>query len=265
MLVSQPVVSLALNHRLLAGTLPAPGSTWGHAKLQDTREMEFSLHRQLKEHYGAATRRYEERIDGYRIDAVGRQGRLIEIQHGSLAAIRNKIGRLLATRRVLVVKPLVGVKRLVSLDREDGEPVSRRLSPKRQQVLDLFRELVYFTQVFPHRNLWLEAAIVEIEEVRFPGHGRRRRWRDSDYRIADQRLVAIQSTRRFSKAADLLSLLPSGLANPFHTGDLAQGLAIDRTFAQQIAYCLRRTGAALEVGKSGNARLYELAVAGSRY
>ena len=220
--------------------------------------MEFSLHRDLKQWYGAVTSRTEVRIDGFRIDALGRNGRLIEIQHGSLAAIRDKITRLLAGRRVLVVKPLIGVKRLVRLDREGGEAVSRRLSPKRQQALDLFRELVYFTQVFPHRNLWLEAAIVEVEEIRFPGLGRRRRWRDSDFQIADQRLVAIQSVRRFRKAADLLSLLPGGLPTPFDTGDLARALAIDRAFAQQIAYCLRRTGAAREVGKSGNARLYEL-------
>jgi hypothetical protein len=220
--------------------------------------MEFSLHRDLKQWYGAVTNRYEVKIDGFRIDAVGRGGRLIEIQHGSLAAIRDKIRRLLDGRRVLVVKPLIGVKRLVSLDRQGGEAVSRRLSPKRQQALDLFRELVYFTQVFPHRNLWLETAIVEVEELRFPGHGRRRRWRASDYQIADQRLVAIQSVRRYRKAADLLTLLPGGLPNPFDTGDLARALSIDRSFAQQIAYCLRRTGAAREIGKAGNARLYEI-------
>lgn len=220
--------------------------------------MEFSLHRQLKEHYGAATSRMEVRVDGFRIDAVGKQGRLIEIQHSSLAAIRGKVARLLEKRRVLVVKPLIGLKHLVRLDAPGGEVIARRQSPKRETALDLFRELIYFTKVFPHRNLWLDAVVVEVEELRYPGHGRRRRWRANDYQISDQRLVRISSAQRFRRAGDLLSLLPAELTDPFHTGDLARLLSVHRSFAQQIAYCLRHCGAAREVGKSGNARLYSL-------
>ena len=44
-------------------------------------------------------------------------------------------------------------------------------------MLDLFEELVHFTRVFPHPRLTLEVVLVEIEEWRYPGHGRRRRWR----------------------------------------------------------------------------------------
>ena len=73
--------------------------------------------------------------------------------------------------------------------RKDGPVASRRLSPKRGTLLDLFHELVYFTRAFPHPNLTIEAVLVEIEEWRYPGHGRRRRWRKNDFVVADQRLV----------------------------------------------------------------------------
>ena len=56
--------------------------------------METSLHRQLKSLYSAEPDGQEVRVDNYRIDAV-HQGRLIEIQQGSLGAIRPKIRRLL--------------------------------------------------------------------------------------------------------------------------------------------------------------------------
>lgn len=223
--------------------------------------MEFSLHRQLKEHYGAATSRTEVRVDGFRIDAIGKQGRLIEIQHSSLAAIRGKVARLLEGRRVLVVKPLIGRKHLVRLAAPGGDAISRRQSPKRESPLDLFRELVYFTKVFPHRNLWLDVMVVEVEELRYPGHGRRRRWRENDFQVADQRLLGIDSVQRFRRARDLWSLLPAGLSDPFDTGELARRLGVHRSFAQQIAYCLRHCGAAREVGKTGNARLYSLRAA----
>src|SRR5688572_19324880 len=109
--------------------------------------METTLHRQLKALYAGAEARVEQRCDGFRIDAIRDGGELVEIQHGSLAAIRNKIGKLLARHRVLVVKPLVVRKELVMLARRGGREVSRRASPKRGSLLSLFDELVYFTRV----------------------------------------------------------------------------------------------------------------------
>jgi hypothetical protein len=219
--------------------------------------METSLHRALKSLYAQDEHHTEVRLDGFRIDAVDGD-QLVEIQHGSLAAIRNKIARLLERRRVLVVKPIVASRLLVRLDGRGGQVVSRRQSPKRGQLLDLFGELVQFTRVFPHRRLALEVLLVDTEERRYPGHGRRRRWRTSDYQVEDQTLVAIHESRRLQTAADLRGLLPAGLPPIFHSGDLAEQMGIARWRAQQVAYCLRQCGAALETGKSGNTRLYRL-------
>jgi hypothetical protein len=225
--------------------------------------METSLHRQLKAIYSGEEARTEERLEGYRIDAI-RGKQLIEIQHGSLAAIRNKITCLLEKHRVLVVKPLVMQKTLVRQDAKGGIVLSRRRSPKVETVLNLFDELIYFTRVFPHRNLILETPLVEVDEFRYPGHGRRRRWRENDFLVEDQRLVAIHQTHRFKTNQDLLSLLPPTLPQPFHTGHLAQGLEVKRHIAQRIAYVLRKCGAVTEWGKQGNARLYELVLPPAR-
>ena len=220
--------------------------------------METTLHRQLKALYAGTEARTEERVEGFRIDAV-RGELLVEIQHGGLAAIRTKIGRLLAQHDVLVVKPLVVRKVLVRLTRRGGREVSRRLSPKQATVLDLFHELVYFTRVFPHPRLTLETPLVEVEERRYPGHGRRRRWRKDDFVVEDQRLVAVVGVRRFTAASDLLSLLPAELPGPFHSGHVAEALGIQRWVAQRMVYCLRETGAAAMCGKQGNTVLYERA------
>lgn len=217
--------------------------------------METSLHRQLKEHYAADSARREVSLNGYRIDAIHR-GRLIEIQHGSLAAIRKKIVALLEGHSVTVVKPIVAAKQLVKLDKRDGVELSRRLSPKRGALLDVFGELVYFTRVFPHKRLILEAVLVEIEELRYPGHGRRRRRRENDFQIADQRLLRIVETRSFRTLGDLRRLLPVDLPTTFHTGHLSAAMKVPRGIAQRVAYCLRETGGVRVVGKEGNALLY---------
>lgn len=218
--------------------------------------METSLHRQLKAHYAGADGLQEVVCQGYRIDAV--QGdELIEIQHGSLAAIRDKIRKLLRKHRVRVVKPIVANKRLVKLDSRGGFELSRRRSPKRGVVLDVFDELVYFTRVFPHERLTLEVVLVDVEERRYPGCGKRRRRRpQSDFQIEDQVLEKIVSTHAFASTADLLRLLPRRLPAEFHTGHLAERMKTPRWIAQRIAYCLREMKAVRVVGKSGNSILY---------
>src|SRR5262245_26107867 len=144
--------------------------------------METTLHRQLKEHYSAAVGGLvEQRVGRYRIDVViGRE--LVEIQLASLSSIRDKIAALVKRHDVRVVKPIVARKYLVKHQKAGGKIVSRRRSPKQGTVLDVFEELVHFTRVFPHRRLTLEVVLVEIEESRVPGHGRRRRWRRGDHK-----------------------------------------------------------------------------------
>jgi hypothetical protein len=49
------------------------------------------------------------------------------------------------------------------------------------------------------------------------------------------------------------------LPRPFHTGQLAAELGVQRWIAQRMAYCLRQTGGLKLVGKHGGAWLYERA------
>jgi hypothetical protein len=99
--------------------------------------METSLHRDLKRLYAGEAAQCEVRLAGYRIDAVVDR-ELIEVQHGPLAAIRDKVRKLLAEHRVRVVKPIIARKQLVYRRRKGGRIARRRLSPKQGKLLDLF-------------------------------------------------------------------------------------------------------------------------------
>jgi len=220
--------------------------------------VETSLHRDLKIRYAPPGATFEVPLGRYRIDVVA-GNRLVEIQHGSLSSIRDKVRDLLGSHRVLVVKPIIVRKLLVNQTAKGGRVTGRRMSPKRGTLLDVFDELIYFTRVFPHRRLALEVPLVEIEEWRYPGHGRRRRWGARDHQVEDRKLVAVQKTYRLQTASDLARLISCPLPRPFHTGHLAQALSIERWIAQRIAYCCRKIGTVRQVGKQGNARLYEFA------
>ena len=223
--------------------------------------METTLHRQLKDEFCDPGAHLEVKLGNYRIDVVcGR--RLIEIQRSGLASIRDKIQRLLEEGYTVdVVKPLVMRKRLIKLSKKGGREIDRRWSPTKGSILDLFDELIYFTRVFPHPNLTLITPMIQIEEIRYPGHGRRRRKRSNDFIVHDRQILELEDACFFRTLEDLHQLLPSDLPEPFTTKQLAEQLEIPRDQAQKIAYVLRKTGAAIEVGKEVNALLCRLATA----
>lgn len=220
--------------------------------------MEHSLHKQLKMLYCESGATQEVKLGDYRIDVVDSSGLLIEIQHSSLSAINRKCQHLLDEHRLLVVKPIIRTKEIIKLAERDGEEISRRKSPKRGSWLTAFEELVYFKQVFPHPNLEMDLVLVDIREKRFPGHGRRYRWRKNDHQVQDLELVDVVETIKLRRSTDLYQLLPfESIPIKFDTNDLANAVDIDRADAQRIAYCLREMGAVRSLGKRGRSCYYQ--------
>ena len=221
--------------------------------------METSLHQRMKRNYATDESQLEQRVGRFIIDVI--QGdELIEIQFSSLSAINRKIETLVKEHRVRVVKPLVAQKQLIRCAGKGQHVVSRRKSPKRGQILDLFDELVYFTRVFPHPNLVLEVPLINIEEWTYPTpkSNKRRRRPPKKFTVEDQRLVDVVETFEFHTSHDLLQLIPGKLPTPFDTADIAKALDQPRWIAQKIAYCLRHMKAITETGKKGNAILYRI-------
>jgi hypothetical protein len=130
--------------------------------------------------------------------------------------------------------------------------ISVRHSPKRGTLVDIFDDLIGLVRIFPHANLDIEVLGVTIDEVRI------RRRRRPGYSVADRRLGEIRETATLATAGDLWRLLPQACDDPapFTTIELATRLEKPVWFAQRVAYCLRKTGAARVVGKSGNRLVY---------
>lgn len=221
--------------------------------------METSLHRQLKLHYAPSEDQTEVTVDGFRIDAIAESGELIEIQHASLGALRDKTRKLLkrTSHEVRIVKPIIARKRIVTLDKKDGEVIRSRMSPKRGDTLNIFEDLVHFSTVFPRKRLTLEVVLIEAEEIRIDRNVKG--WRKKKYKCLDQQLAEVQESLELQTNKDLLAMLPiEHLPMPFDTAELGAAMQRPRWFAQKVAYCLRQTGAAKLDGKRGNSQLYRI-------
>ncbi len=210
------------------------------------------MHRQLKERYGPeAGGQSEVTLEGFRVDAVAADGRLIEIQSAPLGLLKRKLASLLPSRVVGVVKPVIVARRVVRRLEPGGIDLGIRRSPKRGALIEVFDELVGLAHLFPHANLTIELLAVEIDEVRI---ARRRR---PGYSVADRVLRAIVETVPLKEADDLWRLLPQELPDQFTSSDLAERIGQPLRFAQRATYCLRLSGAARVVAKVGNRRVYE--------
>ncbi|MCA9709251.1 MAG: hypothetical protein KDK70_25630 [Myxococcales bacterium] len=213
---------------------------------------EKPLHAALKRWYAREGDRVEEPVDGFVIDLV-RDGLLIEIQTRGFSALKRKLAALLESHAVRLVHPIAVERWIVKLDAA-GRTASRRRSPKRGAVVDLFGELVSIPELIAHPDLTLEVLLIREDEVRrFEGT---KAWRRKGWVVQERRLVEVVDRLVVDSPQVLASLLPRDVPQEFTTADLARALGRDRRLAQQMAYCLRRVGVIREVARDGNALVY---------
>ena len=214
---------------------------------------EKPLHASLKEWYAQPGDQFEVAVDGFVIDIV-RDDLLLEIQTGSFSSMKSKLTRLLPTHRMRLIYPIPQEKWIVKLATSDSGESTRRKSPKRGRVEDLFAQVVSFPQLLTNDNFALEVLLIREEEVR--RYDAKRNWRRRGWGTEERRLLNVVDRKVFDKPADRRGLLPRKLETPFTTADLAEATGIGRSLAQKMAYCLRYMQVIELTGKLGRANLY---------
>lgn len=215
---------------------------------------EQTLHEQLKEYYARETGDVESVLGDYRVDVI-RGNLLIEIQTRSFSSIREKLGKLVKEHNVRLVHPVPYQKWVIRLDRNENM-VSKRKSPKRGRVEEVFRELVYMPKLLADPNFELEVALVNIEEFLIDdgkGSWRRKRWS-----IHDKKMINLHERHLYHTPQDFLRLLPETLPAEFTTRMLAKESKLRINLAQKMVYCLRNMEVIQQTGKKGRTHLYSV-------
>ena len=214
---------------------------------------EKSLHSSIKQWYAMPGDRLEVKVDKYIIDLV-REDSLIEIQTKNFSAIGNKLRELVKYNKVRLVHPIAIEKYIVTMESSE-EIISRRKSPKKGKLIDLFDELIRIPDLIEEENFTLEILMTKEEEIRCKdGKGS---WRRKGISIKDRKLVEVVEKVTFNKKDDFLIFIPKELPQNFTNKDLAKILKVTVYKARKITYCFRKMNIIKEVGKLRNELIFE--------
>jgi len=214
---------------------------------------EKSLHSSIKQWYAMPGDRLEVKVDKYIIDLV-REDSLIEIQTRNFSAIGNKLRALVKYNKVMLVHPIAIEKYIITTMEDSDEVISRRKSPKKGKLVDLFDELIRIPDLIDEENFILEILMTKEEEIRCKdGKGS---WRRKGISIVDRKLVQVVEKVAFKEGKDFLRFLPEELTDKFTNKELAKALKITIYKARKVTYCLKKMEVIKEVGKLRNELIF---------
>lgn len=214
---------------------------------------EKPLHESLKSWYAQPGDRFEISVDGFVVDIV-RGDLLIEIQTRNFAAIRRKLEKLVVNYPLRLVYPIPAEKWIIKIKNDLNHPISRRKSPKRGVYEYVFNELVHLPGLLMNSNFSIDLLLIQEEEVlRYDG---KQGWRRRGWVTHERKLIRVVCQRALKTPADMLAFIPSTLAEPFTTSDLATTIGKPQRLAQKIVYFLRQMNCIQPVGKRANSILY---------
>ncbi len=129
---------------------------------------EKRLHRILKVFISEEESTQERSVGKYTADVlVGDE--IFEIQTKSLRPLLPKLTYYLEDTdyRVSVVHPIVAEKTLIRAERETGEVLSVKRSPKKGRVSDGLAELYWISSLLPNERLTVRFPLLRADEVRY--------------------------------------------------------------------------------------------------
>ncbi|MBR1640355.1 MAG: hypothetical protein IJ688_13305 [Treponema sp.] len=194
---------------------------------------ESSLHKTLKTIYSQIYQgQTEVEAEGHVYDIVTQKGNIIEIQTKNLSKLYPKIQDAISKgHRVKIVHPNILQTKIEVYDQENNL-LSKRTSPKKGNIYDIFKELTGIYPILLDKNFSLEIIQISVTEKRIrtseavQSRNRKRRFK-KNWIKEDRKLSEIIKTIRLNSKEDYISLLPQSLPEEFCAKDLGKELKIN--------------------------------------
>lgn len=214
---------------------------------------EKALHAIVKSYIEPDPSRQEIKIGSFHVDCFDGT-HIHEIQTRHFHKLNAKLDTLLPQYPVTVVYPMPARKWLLWIDPQTGLVSNPRLSPKRGNPPDVFRELYRIKAHLTHPNFSLLILLIDLEEYRLLNGWSADRKKGSHR--SDRLPLALDHELWLHSPADFAQLLPAGLPDPFTSMDYAKAARTSRSTAQTALNILRSLEVISCCGKKGRALTY---------
>lgn len=170
---------------------------------------EKRLHRILKRTVCDRESCFEVKVGRYTADILT-DGRIYEIQCASLYPLKEKIAYYLDSTdyKVTVVHPLIVKKTLIRAEKETGEILRMKKSPKKESVESFLPDLIYIAHAVRNERFSICLVLIEAEEYRYSEAVRYRRSGKYDSELFPTTLVGVEE---FSSPRDFERFIPNEL------------------------------------------------------
>lgn len=172
---------------------------------------EKRLHRVLKRFVCEKIDEHEVRVGKYVADVLSERG-ITEIQTRSFRPLVPKIRYYLENTdyAITVLCPVIAEKTIFRMDRESGEVLSIKRSPKHGRVIDVLPELYWLGELLENDRLTVEVALIVAEEHRYSErryHNREGAYESEFYPRALRDCVLLRTRE------DFYAFLPEGVGS----------------------------------------------------
>ncbi|MDR3276239.1 MAG: hypothetical protein LBT11_03340 [Treponema sp.] len=216
---------------------------------------ESALHRALKIRYAGEESRTEMVLEGFICDGLRANGEIIEVQTGNFCKVEKKLRKLAALRPIRLVYPIITEKYIELFD-ETGTLLSRKKSPKKGCIWDIFRPLIYAPNLPAIPGLVVELAPVVAAEQRIRnGKGSWHRHGDS---ISGLEALDFREAIPLAFPQDYDRFVPFPPNQLFTVRNLAIAAHIRSNLAQKTLYVLVKLGIVARLYKEGRTYIYTL-------
>jgi len=202
---------------------------------------EKTLHSALKYYYEPNELSHEQKAGGSIADIKNADG-IIEVQTGSLGALKAKLARYVIASDVTVVHPVIRKTVIVTVDPKTGE-VRRSHSSRVGRPEDAFLQLMYLGGVLKSPRLRVALPILDIEERRMVVS--RGRGRKKGFEKLDKIPTALIDEAILACAEDYLCFVPERLLSApagFTVAQLVKETHYRDATARALLYTLMNMG-----------------------
>lgn len=218
---------------------------------------EKRLHKILKRFLEENEENHEVKVGTYFADILS--GNMItEIQTGSFRPLREKITYYLENTPydITVVRPLPYVKTVCTVERESGELLSRKKSPRRTRPRDVLRDWYYLAEFLSNPRFTLRFLLLEEDEYRMTKKKTRRWGKESE--LYERIPTALLDEELYEYQSDYLKFLPEDMPAEFSAAEYGKRAKL-HGYAIYSALKLLETVGLVEKGeKKGRSYVYRL-------